>query len=127
MATIRSIGQLKEIVSKKMAEDVALIFNVTEKSLFNMLNNVIQERVYEAYDPVYYRRTYTLKNAITSETGYGKYSTTSSVIATRVYIDYNKLNYRNGKKDIPNRLDTDRVKRREDRWRSGKQSCGEGL
>lgn len=117
MKKINNLILLKREAQKKMIEDSLLIMRTAEVRLYNMLNNVIQERVYNAYNPVKYKRTYQLKNAITRDIGYEESDKQNrSRIVSRVYIDERKMNYENNAKNIPRRVDDNRVRRREDRW-----------
>lgn len=123
MKKINNLSELNQIVEGKITKDVVSLMRVSEALLYNMLNNVIQERVYSAYDPVQYKRTYKLKNAITNDIGYeesGNFG--KSRIVSRVYIDERKMDYKNKATRVPRRLDDDRVRRRGDRWTGSIQS-----
>ena len=123
MKKISSLGELNQAVEGKIAKDVVSIMRVSEALLYNMLNNVIQERVYSVYDPIKYERTYKLKNAITQDIGYEKSDNFGkSRIVSRVYIDERKMNYKNKAIRVPRRIDDDRVRRRGDRWTGSIQS-----
>ena len=113
MKKISSLGELNQAVEGKITKDVVSIMRVSEALLYNMLNNVIQERVYSVYDPIKYERTYKLKNAITQDIGFEKSDNFGkSRIVSRVYIDERKMNYKNKAIRVPRRIDDDRVRRR---------------
>lgn len=100
-----------------MAQDVFDVMKYGETLLKEMLDEVVEDRIYKVYDPIKYVRQYKLKNAVSSETGMYKDSSTT-YISTRSYIDERKMQYKNGATKVPRRIDEDRVKRRGDRWTS---------
>ena len=114
---------LGKYIQEKITNDVVSIMRENEMTLYNMLNDVIESRVYNAYDPVKYKRTYKLKNAITHDMGYEQSSNFGkSRIVSRVYIDERKMEYSNHTTRVPRRIDDDRVKRRADRWLNPERS-----
>ena len=118
-----SITALDKFIANKITKDAVNIMRVSEALLYNMLNNVITSRVYAAYEPAFYKRTYQLKNAKTNDIGYekGRNAGTTMIVA-RAYIDERKMNYKNKATKIPRRIDDDRVRRREDRWTTSEHS-----
>lgn len=82
MTTIKSIADLKKVLDKKILSSVKSIAKSEERKL----KEEIQEKVYNAYTPKYYKRTKQLKNSVTSEV-----TQDGSVVRAKIFHDTSKM------------------------------------